>query len=85
MKFSELSMRTANVGGRIYSIHHPHTPCYVMASKALVRQVILDGSIAKVRGAGRMTINELRRYAGMKPETIKRCPCCGQTIPKKKI
>lgn len=81
MKFRDLSMRAANVGGRIYEIHHPDNHFgYICASKKLMRQVILDGSIQKIRGAGRITINELRRYAGLKPETIKRCPCCEQTI-----
>lgn len=81
MKFKNLSKRAANVGGRIYRIHNPGDyPGYFCASKKLIRQVIRDGSIRKVNGAGRMTINELRCYAGLKPERIKRCKCCGQAI-----
>lgn len=76
-------MRAANVGGRIHRMNTPGgdlVPGYVMASKALLLQVIRDGSIIKVRGAGRLTINELRQYAGLKPITIKRCPHCGQMM-----
>lgn len=79
-------MRAANVGGRLYSVKTGHYEghTYIMASKRMIREAIRDGSIKKIIGAGRITINELRRYAGLKPETIKRCPCCGQVLKKDK-
>lgn len=82
MKADDLSMRARNVGGRIYAIHHPKMAGmgWHMPDKKLLRQVILDGSIRRVIGAGRMTVNELRKYAGLKPETIKRCPTCGHVL-----
>jgi len=79
-KFKRLSARAKDVGGKIHSIRHPGLECYVMASVELIREVIEDGSVWRVRGAGRLTVNELRRYAGMKPKRIKRCPCCRQVI-----
>lgn len=48
MKFSDISIRAANVGGRIHRMNTPGgdlVPGYVMASKALLRQVMRDGSI----------------------------------------
>jgi len=82
MNADDLSQRARNVGGRIFAIHNPGMAGmgWHMPSPKLVRQVIKDGSIRHVIGAGRMTINELRQYAGIKPETIKRCPTCGSII-----
>lgn len=64
----KLSMRAINVRDRC---NHAGYGC---------REMLKSGEITKIRGAGRVVIAELRKLYGLKPETIKRCKCCGQVV-----